>query len=183
VLDDDRRGPRSFFIARRSPKFVAGFLVECRDEARPFVIPIDDDRVAEQGRRAPFPKRKLRLHPAQVLFPLQIPIHVVAMQSARAEIGDDILAVGDGRIRGKRIVELRAFVRHFLASHFPPNRLSGFAIETKQDELIRLGRPQVRGRTTAREDKPRSKASSALKHSADRDKHSRLRAPAIPPAC
>src|SRR5688572_1574672 len=96
MLHDERRGPGGVLIAWLPPELLAGFGIQRDDEVIPLVIPVDDDRLSEQPGRAALAERVPRAHPAQVLLPLQIPLEVIAMEAARAEVGEDVLAIGDG---------------------------------------------------------------------------------------
>ena len=58
------------------------------------------------------------------------------MQAARAEPKEDMLAVGDRRMRGEAVVAVSAFMRHFFADRPLPERLAVLAIDGEQNKLV-----------------------------------------------
>src|SRR5207248_2590825 len=77
---------------------------------------------------------------AKVFLPLQIALEIVAVETARAVVDVEPLAVGEGRLRGKRVVRLMTFVRHFAPRGFLPEHFSRRAVEREHRELVHLGR-------------------------------------------
>ena len=130
--------------SRSAPTLRAGLLVQRDDEGRAFVVPGDDDRVAVEGRGAPFAEAPAGLHLAQVLLPDQLPVHVQAIDAAGAEVGDDALAVRDGRVRGGAGLGPAGLVRGRFAQRLLPDRLAGPAIQREQHVLVDANR--LRGR-------------------------------------
>ena len=89
VLDDERRGPGSLFVARDFPALFAGAFVEGVEEGVAFMIPADDQRVAVKHGRTAFAVGMEGLHPAEVLLPFQLAVQVEAIEAARTEEGVD----------------------------------------------------------------------------------------------
>ena len=104
------------------------------------MVPVDDDRVAEKRRRAAFAETGGRALIAEVLAPLKIPGHVVTMQPARTEPGEDPLAVRDRRVRRVTVIRMVALVRHRIRRDALPECLAGLAVDAKQNKLMKLGR-------------------------------------------
>ena len=119
-LDDERRGPRSLFVACDFPTLLSGVFVEGVEERTAFVIPVHDQHVAVQHGRTAFAVRVERLHPAQVRLPPHRAVRVEAVKPARTEEGINELTIGDRRVRGRTARVVPAFVRPFLAQDFFP---------------------------------------------------------------
>lgn len=100
------------------------------------MVPIDDERVAEQGGRTTFAEAVSSLHIAEVFLPLQISLEVEAEESARSEKSEYVFAVGDGRAGSETVVRVVALVRHLFIRHARPERLAGLAIEAHEHELV-----------------------------------------------
>ena len=101
MLDDERWRPRGYLVASRPPEFVAGRFIEGHNERLTFVVPLDDQPIVVEDERRAFAKLEDLAHLAQILFPDEIPVEVIAIQTPGAEIGKDVLAVGDRGVRGK----------------------------------------------------------------------------------
>ena len=157
VLDDERRRPGVDLVARHAPQLVAGALVERDDErrARHVVVPDDDERVAVERRRRALAELVAHLLVAEVLLPDQRAVHVVAVEAARLERGDDVLAVGDRRARRPRaVVLMRRLVRRFFAGGPLPSDRAVRAVD--REHLV--GVRDARGRCRRAADGRRSPA-------------------------
>ena len=100
-----------------------------------FTITVSPCSVGE----ASSPKLHFRLHLAEVLLPFEISVQIVAMQTLRAEVSQQILAVRDRRARGERVVLLMARMGTSRARILPEG-LPVLRIEAHHGELIFLGR-------------------------------------------
>lgn len=119
-----------------APEFLAGALVEGGNEvAIAFAVPVNDDGVAGKGGGRAFAEAHAGFHLAEVRFPFEGAVEVVAVEAARAEEGEDDAAVGDGGGGGEGVVVLAAFVGDFLAGDFLPEDFAGGAIKAEDGEL------------------------------------------------
>jgi hypothetical protein len=143
VFDDERRRPGVDLVARGAPEFLPRPLVERHDERRALdeVIPDHDERVAVQGRRRAFAELVPHRLVAEVLLPDQRAVHVVAVEAARLERGDDVFAVGDRRTRRPRaVVLMRGFVRRFFLGRTFPRDRPVLAVDRQQ--LVGVHQPR-----------------------------------------
>src|SRR5690349_2742317 len=120
MLDNQRRRPARRLIALLSPFFGARQLVECGDEIFAFMVPVHDDLIAVERGGAAFAKAVARALLAEVFFPDAFAGHVIAVEAARTEVGPDMGAVCDRRMRGKAVVFVMALVWRQLASGLLP---------------------------------------------------------------
>ena len=111
VTDDQRSAPTRGFVARLPPQLAAIPLVEGHDEVVTLMVPEHDHRVAIKGRRTALPEAIAGAHVAEVLFPEQLALEVVPVETKRTERDDEVLAVSDRRGRGKAVILVMAFVR------------------------------------------------------------------------
>lgn len=111
MTDDQRSAPTRGFIARLPPQLAAIPLVEGHNEVVTLMVPEHDYRVAIQGRRTALAEAVAGAHIAQVLFPEQLALEVVPVETKRPERDDEMLAVGDRRGRGEAVILVMAFVR------------------------------------------------------------------------
>ena len=96
VLDNDRRRPRSGFVPGGPPARLSRPFVQGHQERRALVIPVDDERVAEESRGAALPVTVLGLHVAEIGLPEQVAVQVESVEPVGAEEGVQALAIGDG---------------------------------------------------------------------------------------
>ena len=80
-LGRDRRGPGGLLVAILAPEQLAGLLVEGEDDRLAFVIADHEDRISGQAGRAALTKGHFDLHGDQGLAPLEVPLHVEAVQA------------------------------------------------------------------------------------------------------
>jgi hypothetical protein len=93
--DDQGCGPGGRFIARIPPEFASVAFIKGDNETLSFMIPVDDHNVSGERGGCAFAEAQPGLHSPEVLFPLEIALHVVAINAARTEEGDDVSAVSD----------------------------------------------------------------------------------------
>ena len=89
--------------------------------------------VAQRGRAA-FTKAASHRHVAKVAAPHKLPVHRVAEQAPRPKRGVDMLSIGAGRGRSKRVGLVRALVRHGLDGRLLPPLPSTGSIKAQHAE-------------------------------------------------
>ena len=75
------------------------------------------------------------LHVAEIGFPQEIAVQVQAIDAARAEGGDQVLAVGDRRVGGPTAGDVGALVRRLAAHRSLPHDTSIVAADGEHHEL------------------------------------------------
>ena len=85
-------------------------LVEDRDERVAFVVPVDDEPVTVEGRRAALAVLAPRPHDPELLGPDDLSIPVQTVETAGAKTRVDALSIGDRRGRRVRIGPVTALV-------------------------------------------------------------------------
>ena len=134
----ERHRPRVDLGAVLAPELLSGALVESGDERLALVIPLDDEAIAEERRRAAFAERVAHLLVAEILLPDELAVHVVGVVPERVERRDHVLAVGRGR--GRRpgaVLRMRRLVRRLFLGDALPQDFAGLPIEREDDELVR----------------------------------------------
>src|SRR5688572_2859992 len=116
------------------------------------MVPVHHEHIAREGRGTAFAERIPRLHLAEVFLPKNVPIKIEAVEPARSEVAKDMLAIGDGRRRGKPVIGMMTLVGNFRAQRFLPNDLARVSVNRKQRELMRIS---WRLRTTPAATSPR----------------------------
>src|ERR1043166_1445718 len=150
LLKDQWRTPTGGLFALLPPQFVAGLFVKGHDEVLAEMVPVHYERVFKKCRGTPFTEAHDDFHFAEVLLPLHVAIEVETVKSARSEASDDILAIGNRRLRSERAVAgLRAFVWNFFTQCFLPKRFAGRAVHRDHDKLIWRSRRAAHPATTA----------------------------------
>ena len=136
VRDDERRRPRGLLVALLPPELAAGLPVEGDDERVALVVPLDEQPVPIEGGRAALPEGQLDRHVAEVLLPEDLAVRVERVEAARAEVGEDDLAVGHRRRRGPGAGRVRALVGQLLADDPLPEDLPVAAPQGQDRELL-----------------------------------------------
>src|SRR6185295_15838606 len=85
VFNDNWTRPRCIFGSGDAPALLAGALVEGEEKRLLFVVPVDDERVAEKGGRTAFAMAVLGVHFAEVFFPDQLAAEIEAKKTIGAE--------------------------------------------------------------------------------------------------
>ena len=138
VFDNQWRRPRIDLVAIDAPEFFARPLIECDDKRlAALLVPNDDKTVAIQRRRASL--AELIAHPlvAEVFVPEKFAIHREGVQPLGFEERKEMLAVGDcGAGSPGPVVDMRAFVRHFLANRAFPGDLAVLAVDGHHDKSM-----------------------------------------------
>src|SRR6516162_5660106 len=93
----------------------------------------------------------LAVHLAEVLAPNQFAVEVQAVEAIGAEIGEDMLAVGDGRGRGEAGGDVARLVGNLLVNGLLPEDLARLAAHGEDDELMVESRGEVVMRAGANE--------------------------------
>jgi hypothetical protein len=137
VLDDERRRPRGLLVALLTPQLPTGLPVESDDERVALVVPLDEQPVPIEGGRAALPEGQLDRHVAEVLLPEDLAVRVQRVEAARAEVGEDHLAVGGRRGGGPGGGRVRALVGQLVADDPLPEDLPVAAPEGQDRELLR----------------------------------------------
>ena len=153
VRHDQRRCPRGLLVALLPPELAAGLPGRGRRSRRVrLVVPLDEQPVPVEGGRAALPEGQLDVHVAEVLLPEDLAVRVERVETARAEVGEDELAVRHRRRRGPGAGRVRALVRQLLADDSLPEDLPVAAPEGQHRELLRgvggraeAGRPPAAG--------------------------------------
>ena len=96
MLDNERRRPGSNLIAIDFPNIFARRFVDSKQEGGSLVIPKDEDFVTMEYGGTSLPKTHSFFHVAEVSFPNEIAVHVETVETARAEVGIDMLSIRDG---------------------------------------------------------------------------------------
>src|SRR5262245_16597267 len=105
------------------------------------MVPRDNDLVLMQRRGTAFAESVADLHFAQVLFPFEISLEIVAIQAARTKERVDILSIRDRGLRRKTaLTDIETLVRHFFARDLLPEYFPGLPIEANQCELVDFSR-------------------------------------------
>jgi hypothetical protein len=138
VLHDQRRAPAGRLVPLLAPQLLPVAFVERHDEVFALVIPEHDHRVAAQGWGTPFAETVPGAHVAEVLFPEQLPLQVVAVEAERAEGHDQVLAVRHRRGGRKAVIPVMALVRQLRARRMLPKRLARRPVEREHGELLFL---------------------------------------------
>ena len=94
MFDGNGGRPRGHLVPKDLPAFLSGPLVQGDDEGLAFVVPVDDQRLSVQDRRAPFPMAVSGLHHPQLLLPLHFAVRTQAEKTLGPEVRHDSLAVG-----------------------------------------------------------------------------------------
>ena len=100
----------------------------------------DDERVAVERRRCPLAERVAGLHVAEVFFPLEVPVEVVAVDAKRPERHKQVFAVGNWRSGCVGVRPVHSLVWHLFVGCLLPDDLAGVTVETKDGEFILAGR-------------------------------------------
>ena len=95
-----------------------------------------NEPVPVEGGRAALPEGQLDRHVAEVLLPEDLAVRVERVEAARAEVGEDDLAVGHRRRRGPGAGRVRALVRQLLADDPLPEDLPVAAPQGQDRELL-----------------------------------------------
>src|SRR5262249_54401816 len=83
--DDDRRAPARALRTRRAPAFLAGLLVERDEERVALVVPVEDEQIAVQDRRAPCAELLVDQEVAEVHLPRDGTVEAERVDPERAE--------------------------------------------------------------------------------------------------
>src|SRR5439155_17150986 len=102
VGNHDRTAPVGGAIALRAPELAAGALLESHEE-RIAVLLIEHEQELVAFERGPGAFAEFAEHAqlAEILLPDELAVERVAVDAARAEERDQVLAVGDRRVRGE----------------------------------------------------------------------------------
>ena len=112
-------------------------LVECHEERFPFVVPVDDERVFVEHRRASLAVPVQRLHRTKVGFPDQLAVEVEAIQPERAKECKQVFAVGHRRVRRQAAGAVPLFVRQRLVQRLLPENFAA-RLTAKAHELVTM---------------------------------------------
>src|ERR687898_393547 len=99
MRDDERWRPGTHLIARNSPEFLAGILVERHHVRTLFLVELQIEPISIEYGSRPFSKLKAHAHRREIFFSDQPSIKIVAVKPARAEEREDVFAISDRAVR------------------------------------------------------------------------------------
>lgn len=124
-------------IAVGAPELLAGVFIEDEDMGVFFLIEVEDECVAVNDGCRAFAELEAHFHGSEIFLPFESAIEVVGEDAARAEEGEDELAVAGRGIGGEAAVAaMIAFMRSGRAGGFFPDNFAGLAVDAKEEELV-----------------------------------------------
>jgi hypothetical protein len=137
MFHHERRGPRIHLVAGPAPQLGPGPRIQRHDEGFALMIPENDEAIAVQhGRAARLSDHGKHVLAAEALLPEERAAHVVRVQAARVEEGEDVAAVGDGRARRPRPVPHGFRTRSLFGGRPLPQNPAGRAIDRHHDVAV-----------------------------------------------
>ena len=107
------------------------------------MVPVDDQRVAMENRRASFAMAMLALHHSQVSFPDNRPLHVQAIDAAGSEKSENMLPIGYRGLGSEAGAVMASLMWKCFLERLFPESLSVLTVDREYHVLLLLGYRQI----------------------------------------